>query len=279
MADEMVYFDTHAHWSYPYRKKDFYENRHEYLRRAYAEGVKLIVNAPISLKSNFEMLLDFAEYPWKMQHEADTIGLPYIGVAIGEHPLEAGKVDQGYPDQQKDLHLLALCEEERVCAIKTGLDYSRGTESKVRQMERFRKLIHLSRQKNLPLMLHLRDAYEDGLEVLKQESFDAPYKGVIHCYTEGPGLAEKFLEMGFVLGIGGKVSYERNTSLRETVKQIPLDYLVLETDCPFISVQGKKSVSSSLDIPQIAKLVANLKGISTEEVAKVTCQNGIKLFQ
>lgn len=278
MADKMVYFDTHAHWSYPYRNKDFYENRHEYLKRAYAAGVKLIVNAPIGMESNFEMLQEFAEYPWKVSEEADALGLPRIGIAIGEHPLAAGKADPQYPDEQKDTHLAALCEEDRVCAVKTGLDYSRGIENKIRQMERFRKLIRLSMQKDLPLVLHLRGAYEDGLEVLEQEACRAPYMGVIHCFTEGPVLARKFVEKGFFLGIGGKVSYDGCERLRETVRQIPLKYLVLETDCPFIHLQGHRGESSSLDIPQIAKMVAELKGIAVEEVAKVTCKNGMKLF-
>ena len=105
-----------------------------------------------------------------------------------------------------------------------------------------------------------------------------PYKGVIHCYTEGPELAEKFVEKGFFLGIGGKVSYESNILLRNTVIEIPLEYLVLETDCPFIPLQGNKSVSHSLDIPQIAKIVARLKGISLEEVANVTYRNGMRIF-
>ena len=279
MKNKLEFFDTHAHSLYQYKSKEFYENRHEYLKKAFKSGVKVIVNAPITMESNFQMIHEFETYPWK-EDFADVAEdfLPQVGVAIGEHPLDAGKVDLEYPDEKKDRELEKLCTHKRVCAVKTGLDYSRGRDSQERQKERFRKLIRLSKAHNLSLVLHIRDAYEDGLEILKQEAEGKLYRGVVHCFTQGPEVAKAFVEKGFFLGIGGKVSYERNEELREAVKKIPLEHLVLETDCPLIPLQGSKSISNSADISEIAKVVAELKGISQEEVAAVTFKNGERLF-
>lgn len=285
MERTLQFFDTHAHNLYRYKNRPFYEQRHEILKKAYEAGVVKIVNVAIDMESNFEMLKEFATYPWESEKDgaisrsaAEESGLPRIGIAIGEHPLLAGADNGDITDQQKDEALWALCADKRVCAIKTGLDYSRGEETSKRQQKRFRRLIQLSREKGLPLVLHVRDAYEDALQILGEEADGHPYRGVIHCFTQGPKLATLFVDKGFCLGIGGKVTYEKNSELRETVTVIPLAHLVLETDCPLIPLHGNKK-SSSLDIPAIAQTIAQLKGISLEQVAEETYQNGEKLFQ
>lgn len=266
MKNNMIYYDTHAHYGFSYRKTSFYENRHEILKLAYENGIQKVVNVGIDMPSNYAMLKDFTKEPW-------------VRIAIGEHPNCVGtEEDPGFRDHEKDEQIRTLCNNPQVCAIKTGLDYSKGKENRIRQKKRFRELIRISRNQNLPLVLHIRDAWEDALQILEEESAEGRYRGVIHCFVYEPKVAWKFIEKGFLLGIGGKVTYESNGMLRESVENVPLKYLVLETDAPFIPICGSKEVNSSMDIPKIAEIVAKIKGISVEEVAKVTYQNAVDLF-
>lgn len=271
------YFDTHAHYCYRGKRyKEFQKNCHEILAQAHVQGVLKILNASIEIDSNLAMIKEFENYPYA---EAVSENLPEIYVALGEHPTAVGSAQEAHLDEEKDRLLESLCGHPRVRAIKTGLDYHYGMGNVTRQQVRFRKLIRLALRENLPLVLHIRDAHADALRILEEESAGKTYRGVIHCFIEGTSIAGKFIEMGFVLGIGGKVTWPENTALRKAVQDIPLQYLVLETDCPFIPVYGRKETNTSMDIPKIAEEIAELKHISLEEVAEKTWENAEELFR
>ena len=203
---------------------------------------------------------------------------PEIRFAVGEHPNSVGTENESYLDEEKDYFLERLLKEKAVCAIKTGLDFYRGKENSVRQTERFRRRIRQARKYRLPLVLHVRDAHEKALEILREESEGKMYQGVIHCFTEKPTVAWEYIKLGFCVGIGGKITSPRFDSLRETVKELPLEWIVLETDAPFVPLYGNVYGNGSCDIPKIAEQVAKIKGEILEEVAEQTYQNAEKIF-
>lgn len=282
MDHRIRYYNTHAHIGHAYKNKklenpfgyDYFENCHEILSKAYEIGVEKVIGVAIGIPSNRMMLEKFKDYPWGT---SDGTTRPQIGVAVGEHPTAVGGAEAVWFDGAKDLELKELSKDPRVCALKTGLDYHHGMDNKERQQERFRRRIQMSRELSLPLVLHIREAYEDALRILEEES-DGSYHGVIHCFTEDPDTAYRFTEKGFLLGIGGKVTYERNEALRKTVKEVSLKHLVLETDCPYIPLCGSKYVNTSLDIPVIAQTIAEIKEVSLAESAEVTYTNAERLF-
>lgn len=268
------YYDTHAHYglyAFSSNKKyrQFYKNTYQNLVNAREAGVIKFVNVAIDINSNERMLREFEETMREF---------PEIRFAVGEHPNSVGTENESYLDEEKDYFLERLLKEKAVCAIKTGLDFYRGKENSVRQTERFRRRIRQARKYRLPLVLHVRDAHEKALEILREESEGKMYQGVIHCFTEKPAVAWEYIKLGFCVGIGGKITSPRFDSLRETVKELPLDWIVLETDAPFVPLYGNVYGNGSCDIPKIAEQVAKIKGEILEEVAEQTYQNAEKIF-
>lgn len=267
------YYDTHAHYGcfeFSSNKKyqQFYKKTYENLSDARKAGVQKIVNAAIDINSNEIMIREFEETMREF---------PEIRFAIGEHPNCVGTDGESCLDEEKDCFLERLLQEKSVCAVKTGLDFYRAKENHFRQMQRFRIRIRQARKHRLPLVLHIREAHETALEILREESEGKMYHGVVHCFTEGPEIAWEYTNLGFCVGIGGKITSPKFERLKETVRELPLTYLLLETDAPFVSLYGN-SGSSSCDIPKIAEQIAKIKEKTIEEVAERTYQNAEKIF-
>lgn len=196
-----------------------------------------------------------------------------VSVAVGLHPTEAAR----YSDEL-EVDIRSTAADPRVCAIgEIGLDYHWMTAPREVQAAAFERQIALAKELKLPFIVHMRDAADDALAIL--QSSNPPHHGVMHCFTEGPAYAEAFLELGLLLGIGGAVTFRNAKALHETVQQVPLDRIVLETDAPYMTpapYRGKRNESAYVRI--IAERVAELRGISVEEVAAATTANAERLF-
>ena len=273
MEEIFKYYDTHAHYgefglgcNKKYRR--FYEDTNQLLENARKAGVVKIVNVAIGIDSN-EGILSVLENAGE---------IPEIRFAFGEHPNSVGTEADCGLDAQKDALIEKFLEHEKACAVKTGLDLYKGKDNQFRQRERFLKRIQQSIKHGLPLVLHVRDAGMEAINLLKEVSDGKLYEGVVHCFTDTPDLAHAYAALGFSIGIGGKVTYPENKMVIQTVKEIPLEKIVLETDAPFISLYRKSGRGESADIPQIAKRIAELKNLELEKVANQTYQNAEKIF-
>lgn len=188
-----------------------------------------------------------------------------------------------------------LSNHNKIVAVgETGLDFYRLTKNEnneldeiselklERQYKWFRKQIELSIYKKLPLVLHVRDAHQEALTVLKEYAEELPNQnaGVIHCFNGDLKFAYQYIDMGFYLGIGGLITDTKNQTLRNVVEKIPLEKIVLETDAPYVTPVGaEEKRNSSLNIPIIAQEIAKMKGVSVEEVENTTTSNAKELFR
>ena len=160
-----------------------------------------------------------------------------------------------------------------------GLDYYwKEPEQKVQKFW-FARQIALAREVGLPVIIHSRDAAKDTLDIIKAEKA-SELGGVIHCFSYGVDLAREYLNMGFYLGIGGVVTFSNGKKLKEVVEYMPMDQMVLETDCPYLSpVPNRGKRNSSLNLPYVVEAVSQIKGISKEDVIAVTNKNAKRLYR
>ena len=160
---------------------------------------------------------------------------------------------------------------------KIGLDYYWDKEQHEIQKEWFICQLQLARKLNMPVNIHSREAAQDTMEIMKEHAADM--KAIIHCYSYSKEMAEEYVKMGYLLGIGGVVTFKNAKKLKEVVKAVPLSHIVLETDCPYLAPEpnrGKRNASSNLIY--VAQTIAELKGTTTEEVIAVTEENARKFY-
>ena len=174
---------------------------------------------------------------------------------------------------------VAIDENENVVAIgEIGLDYYYDNSPREVQKEWFKKQIELANELKLPIIIHDRDAHQDTFEIIK--STKSPEIGcVLHCYSGNVELAIEYVKMGFYIGVGGVVTFKNAKKLKETVEAIPLERILLETDCPYMAPEpyrGKRN--SSLYLTYVRDKIAEIKGVSPEEVEKITEENARRLF-
>jgi len=191
--------------------------------------------------------------------------------SVGIHPHDAVQCDENAL-----LQLHRLASHPRVTAIgEIGLDYYRNLSPKNAQQQALEQQINLALQLRLPVIIHCRDAYDDLLPILARY----PLRGVLHCFSGELHHAQRAVEMGWYLGIGGVVTFKNAHTLREVVQRVPLENLLLETDAPYLAPmphRGKRNEPAY--IPLIARMVASLKNVPLEELATVTTQNARCLF-
>ena len=194
-----------------------------------------------------------------------------IYACVGYHPEVFNKI------VDKDFEILedVIKSNKKIVAIgEIGLDYYWDKEHKDIQKEIFRKQLALAEKLNLPVVIHTRDAIEDTYQILKEYKV----KGVMHCFSGSLEMAKKFIDLGFLIGIGGVVTF-KNSKLYQVVENIDLSKIVLETDSPYMAPEPKRgTINESANIPFIAKRVAEIKNISIEEVMKITTLNASLLF-
>ena len=247
--------DSHAHLV-------SLEDLDEILQRAKENEVEKIVSISSDIPST-EATITLSQ-----AHE-------YIFATTGVHPHNA--------DQMSEEVLSGIdhyATHERVVAIgETGLDYFYMNSEKEIQINSFTKQIHMSRKHNLPIIIHVRDAHEDMIRILSEEDLADP-PGVIHCYTGDYETAVKYLDLGFYISFSGIVTFKRSEELRDAAKKIPADKLLIETDSPYLAPvphRGKPNEPSF--VKHVAETVAEVRGISFEELAELTKANAERLFR
>ena len=250
--------DSHCHLDYLARDGDL----EEVIARAHAAGVGTMITICTKL-TEFDTVRSIAE-----QHEG-------IYCSVGVHPHEADAEGQG--DTKR---LLALAGHPKVVGIgETGLDYFYEHASRDQQRRSFRAHIAASRETGLPLIVHSRDADADTAAILCEEYGQGAYPGVIHCFTAGPDLAKTALELGLYISISGIVTFRKAEELRDIVRDIPLDRLLIETDAPYLAPEPKRGKRNEpAFVAYTAAAVAKIKGISTKELTHITSDNTRRLF-
>ncbi|MCL2376789.1 MAG: TatD family hydrolase [Defluviitaleaceae bacterium] len=255
-----MYFDTHAHYDFGH----FDADRQELLSKTLPEaGVSHVINIGINIPSAKKSI----EYAKKYDH---------FYAAIGFHPMDCGEMEDG------DIAILeGLAKEPKVISIgEIGLDYYHKTAPpKDLQKKCFMQHLDLAMKLNLPVIIHCRDAHEDVFEILAASGVGKKVGGVMHCYSGTPEMAVKYVEMGFHIGIGGVVTYKNAEALRETVRIVPKNRLLIETDCPFLPPEPHRGTrNDSRNLYYITEKIGEILGITHEEAAMLTCENAKRLF-
>jgi TatD DNase family protein len=199
----------------------------------------------------------------------------FVYAAVGIHPDEVGELNE-----ENFTWLKEQCRHPRTVAVgEIGLDYYWDKEGHEVQKYWFRRQMELAKELGLPMIVHSREAAADTLEEVKA-AHGPELRGVIHCFSYAPEMAQEYLNMGYYIGIGGVVTFKNAKKLKEVVKMLPIERILLETDCPYLSPEpyrGKRN--SSLNLPYVAEAIAELKGMETEEVIRITAQNAKELYR
>ncbi|MEG0237466.1 MAG: TatD family hydrolase [Cetobacterium sp.] len=250
----MKLVDTHCHLD----NEKFDEDRLEVIERI-KENLEFCVNIGYDLASSKKSLELAKEYD-------------FIYAVIGVHPIDIAEYNE---EVEKELEILG--KNPKVVAIgEIGLDYHWMTEPKEVQQERFKRQLELAERLNKPVVIHTRDAIEDTVNILKEYP---NITGVIHCYPGSLETAKQLVDR-FYLGIGGTLTFKNSKKAVEVVKDIPLDRIVIETDCPYLTPEpfrGKRN--EPIYVEYVAKKIAEIKEISVEDVTKVTTENAKKLYR
>jgi TatD DNase family protein len=199
---------------------------------------------------------------------------PYISATVGVHPHEVRLIQEGWYDE-----LRSLARSDRVLAYgEIGLDYHYDHSPRDVQRIRFREQIQLARELKLPIVIHTREAQEDTITILKEEKA-SELGGVFHCFSGDAWLAKDALDLGFYLSFSGVVTFQNAVMLREIVKTVPLDRILVETDSPYLTPaphRGKRNEPAY--VRQVAEKIAEVHGITVEDVEDATSQNTKSLF-
>jgi len=256
--------DTHTHLDF----KEFNSDREEVIKRFFSSGGEKIINVGCDLKSS--------ERSYELAKNNEN-----IFASVGVHPHDADIVDE---------HSLKKIEEliphYKVIAVgEIGLDYFRNLSSQEKQIEAFKLQLELAENYKKPIIIHCRDAYNDALDILKAYK-TSNWRGVVHCFSASWEIAEEFLNLGFYVGFTGIVTYYKSKSefdgkpeIFKVIKNTPLDKILIETDCPYISpVPHRGQRNEPLFVKYIAERIAEIRDVGFKEIEKTTSENAIKLF-
>jgi hydrolase, tatD family len=252
----MGIIDTHSH----YNDEAFDEDRDELLAGLPGKGIDRIVNIAVDIESSKECIALADKYD-------------YIYATVGVHPSNVHESEGDYIEQLKN-----LAKHDKVVAIaEIGLDYYWSTEYKEKQKEDFVSQLDLAKELGLTAVIHSRDAAKDSFDILKAYAKDLNI--VMHCYSYSLEMAKEYLKLGFFFGIGGVATYKNASKLKEVIEYLPMESMVLETDCPYLSpvpFRGKRNESSY--IPYIVNAISDIKAFSPEYVIEKTSENAHRLY-
>lgn len=250
--------DSHCHLDFP----EFEAELDAVVQRAADAGVKVCVSISTTL----------AGFP-KVRAIAERFD--NVWCSVGIHPHEAEKEPISGPQA-----LVVFAQHPKVVAIgETGLDYYYEHSPREEQRVSFRSHIAASRETRLPLVVHTRDADDDTIEILRDEMGKGAFAGVLHCFTGTKRLADAALDLGMFISVSGIATFKKSGELRDVLKDVPLERLLVETDAPFLApmpFRGKRNEPAF--VAQTAKVLADLKGVSVDELAGVTTRNFFSLF-
>ena len=250
-------FDTHAHLD----DRAFDSDREELLSGLAARGTSMVMNPGCSLDSSKNAVALANRYPW-------------IYAAVGSHPDVADEVNEAVLERYR----LLASQNPKVKAIgEIGIDYHYEDIPRELQLKAFRMQMELAKELNLPVIVHEREAHEDGMKVVKEFP---EVKGVFHCYSGSAEMARQLVDLGWYIGFTGVLTFKNARKAIETAESIPLERIVLETDCPYMAPvphRGKRNDPGYLCY--MAQKLAEIRGVSLEEIQHITTENGKRLYR
>lgn len=250
--------DTHAH----YDDKRFSQDRHELLMSLQERQVDFVINSGADLEGCQDTLQMTKEYP-------------FVYGTLGIHPTETGGMTEDTIEWLRE-----HAKEEKIVAIgEMGLDYYWDKSDRETQKKWFLRQLELAKELSMPIVIHSRDAAKDTMEILKEKKA-GENGGTIHCFSYSKEIACQCIELGFHIGIGGVITFKNAKKLKEAVEAIPIERILLETDCPYLSPdphRGERNDSTKLIY--VAEEIARLKGLTTKEVTTVTAKNAKDLYR
>ncbi len=250
-----MFIDSHAH----YNAEAFSEDRETILQALPASGIEAVVNIGDTLLASKTCLSMADKYP-------------FVYAAVGVHPESASEINENALAQ-----LEAMAHHKKAVAIgEIGLDYYYDDVPREIQKEAFRSQLRLAKRLGKPVVIHDRDAHGDCLEILQEEGIT---RGVMHCFSGSVEFMREIVRLGLHIALGGVVTYKNARHTVDVAKEVPIDKLLLETDCPYLApVPHRGKRNSSLYLVHTAEKIAELRGMTVEEVAMHTKANTKKLF-
>ena len=249
-------FDTHAHMD----DRAFAEDQQEILLGLADKGVGLVMNPGCSLASSRNAVALAEKYD-------------FVYAAVGSHPDVADEVNEEVLDEYRK-----LCKLDKVKAIgEIGIDYHYEDIPRELQLKAFRMQMELAREVGLPVIVHEREAHEDGMAVVREFP---DVTGVFHCYSGSAEMARQLVDKGWYIGFTGVLTFKNARKAIETAESIPIERIVLETDCPYMAPvphRGKRNDPGYLC--HMAEKLAEIRGLSLEEIHQITTENGKKLYR
>ena len=247
--------ETHLHLC----DEKYDADRDEVLKRANDAGVMKFINIGAELKEVRLIAATEKHNVWK---------------AMGLHPHNAHEFA---PEVYDEIKGYFKAQKTAVAVGEIGLDYYKSTTPKETQEKVFRAFLDMARELDLPVCIHSREAFDDVYAILKE--YNIRKRGVIHCFTGDAVNAKRFTDMGYMLGIGGVITYPNAETLRRAVAEVPLEWLVLETDAPWLAPQAERgNRNEPAYLRHIAQALAKVKGVSVEELENATTENAENLF-
>jgi len=256
MENQMYHniFDTHSH----YDDRKFNPDREVILNSLQSQGISLVVSCGCDIETT--------QYNFDLAQQYD-----YMYFAAGFHPenLEGATLD--------DLKIIEKFAKNKKCAAigEIGLDYHWMSSTKEKQKEFFEAQIELAKKLDMPVIVHDREAHGDTLDILKRTK----PKGVVHCFSGSKEMAREVIKLGMYIGLNGVITFNNARKSLEVAKEIPIERLVLETDCPYLApVPMRGKINNSSYIPYIAEKIGTLLGIDTQELLDITNENAKRLY-
>lgn len=253
-----MFVDIHCHLSFP----EFDEDRDEVIKHLKEEGIGLLIDPGVDVPTSKKSIA--------LAHNVD-----FIYANVGLHPHEAAlPVDESVFGE-----LLTLARSPKVVAIgEIGLDYHYPDFNRTAQQDAFREMLRVARTLDMPVVIHCRDAWDDMLDILSEESHSA-MRGVMHCFSGDKAIADECIRKGFKLSIPGTVTYKRSL-LPEVIRSVSLDDLLTETDAPYLSpvpYRGKRNEPAYVRL--VTEAIARIREIPLEEAAEGIAKNSVELFR
>ncbi len=256
-----MWIDSHCHLSHPAIKEK--GEPLLIINAAKKAGVTSMLNVCCRMSEEIDTLLDIS-------NNNDN-----VWCSIGTHPHDAGLAEEKAFDKSKIVKI-ANSSDKIIAIGESGLDYYYDNSTPQEQQQSFRKHIEVCLETDLPLIVHTRDAEQDTIDIMREYS---DLTGVMHCFSSHQSLAEKALDMGFYISFSGIVTFKKADALRDAVKIVPLDRVLIETDAPFLApVPYRGKVNEPAYVSKIGEFLADIYGLEAEKFAKITTDNFYRLF-
>jgi TatD DNase family protein len=259
----MEFFDSHSH----YNDEKFAEEREEIIEKTYADGITKFICAGYDINSS-KLALEIAN-----EHE-------FIYSTLGVSPNDVPNTIDGIAEQINELESIITKDvNKKIVAIgEIGLDYYWNKENKEIQKEAFIKQIDFANKYNLPIVIHTREAVDDTIKILKENT--CINKGVFHCCPLNRELVKQALKLDFYISFAGPVTFKNSKNSEEIVNMVPLEKILIETDSPYLAPESKRGTRNDCrNVQIIAQKIADIKGESLENIAKITYQNAKNIFK